>query len=213
MKVFRAETFKETPWKNGVGVTREVAVFPETASVDDFLWRVSMANVGADGPFSKFDKIDRTLSVLSGRGIRLQVSDAPAVLLKPTSAPFRFRGDAKTQSWLIEGAITDLNVMTKRDRFKHQVTLSNNVQTLQVITRNNSTIFVIPLSGCRVIGTDIELGPLDALMADDNETVQLQCAHPTTYYMIEISDLGAESSIAPPCRKSILHHLIDAPAT
>ena len=31
------------PWKNGGGTTREVAVSPEGAGLDDFAWRISLA--------------------------------------------------------------------------------------------------------------------------------------------------------------------------
>lgn len=194
MNILRAETFKETPWKNGGGVTREIAVFPENASVEHFSWRVSVANVGADGPFSKFDNIDRTLSVLCGQGIRLQVSDAPAVLLTQSSEPFRFRGDASTRSWLLNGATTDLNVMTRRDEFNHKMTCVRNVRELSIKAGKNAITFVIPLDSCRVIRSGDNLGPLDALIVDSSDgMVGFECLHDTTFYVIEIHHMNAAS--------------------
>jgi environmental stress-induced protein Ves len=64
MKILRASTHKAMPWKNGGGETAEIAVFPEGASMQDFGWRVSMAKVTENGPFSLFPDIDRTLSIL-----------------------------------------------------------------------------------------------------------------------------------------------------
>ncbi len=63
---------RAVPWKNGGGVTEEIAVYPSDAGFDDFAWRISMARVGQGGPFSRFPGVDRTLAVLEGR-MRLDV--------------------------------------------------------------------------------------------------------------------------------------------
>ncbi len=74
------------------GTTTEIAVHPEAAGLGDFLWRVSMALVESDGPFSSFPGVDRTLTILSGEGIRLAVAGREAVALMPGSLPFSFAG-------------------------------------------------------------------------------------------------------------------------
>jgi len=56
------------PWKNGAGSTTEIAVFPQDAGFTDFDWRVSLATIGADGPFSVFPGVDRTLALVEGHG-------------------------------------------------------------------------------------------------------------------------------------------------
>ena len=70
MRILRASDYKRTPWKNGAGETVELAVFPPGASVGDFDWRISMSSLVADGAFSLFPGIDRTLCILSGRVCR-----------------------------------------------------------------------------------------------------------------------------------------------
>ncbi len=69
MRILRAADHKRMPWKNGGGETVEIAVAPQDAALGDFDWRISMATVAADGPFSIFPGIDRTLSILSGSGM------------------------------------------------------------------------------------------------------------------------------------------------
>ncbi|XES00502.1 HutD family protein [Streptomyces sp. S1D4-11] len=56
------------PWKNGGGVTREIVAWPEGADMGDFEWRVSLADVGGDGPFSAFADVDRILTMVEGGG-------------------------------------------------------------------------------------------------------------------------------------------------
>ena len=80
-----------------------------------------MAQVASDGPFSEFFGIDRTLAVIKGSGLVLTIgSDAP-VTLQRGSDPITFAGDVATSARLIAGEITDLNVMTRRGRFRHRL--------------------------------------------------------------------------------------------
>ncbi|MBD3846721.1 HutD family protein [Bosea sp. SSUT16] len=121
MRIIRAADCKVMPWKNGGGTTTEIAVAPEGASLGDFDWRISMAHVGADGPFSSFPGIDRTLCVLSGNGIRLAFGDGETVSLDRTTPPFFFAADRAVDGVLVNGAIDDLNVMSRRGRWRHRV--------------------------------------------------------------------------------------------
>ncbi len=121
MRVLRAGDYTRMPWKNGGGETVEMLVSPEGASLDAFDWRISMARVAAPGPFSSFHGVDRTVSIIAGQGIDL-VFDDRRVTLNCDSAPFRFAGDVRVDSVLNDGAIDDLNVMTRRERCDHRVT-------------------------------------------------------------------------------------------
>jgi environmental stress-induced protein Ves len=119
--VLKASTYRRMPWKNGGGETVEIAVSPEGAGLSEFDWRISMATVATDGPFSIFPGIDRTLSILDGNGMSLEIDGSAPVLLTVTSEPLAFAADVVVSASLAEGTITDLNVMTRRGRMKHQV--------------------------------------------------------------------------------------------
>lgn len=122
MKLIRFADLTPKPWKNGGGTTTEIAVSPEGAGFDDFDWRLSVAEVASDGPFSLFPGIDRTLTVIEGEGLVMTVEGRGMVTLTAASAPLSFPGDVPVSASLAKGPIRDFNVMTRRGRFGHQVT-------------------------------------------------------------------------------------------
>ncbi len=68
MQIIRWRDYDLKPWKNGRGTTREIA----SHSVQGALaWRLSLAMVESDGPFSNFDGLERILTVVRGDGMRL----------------------------------------------------------------------------------------------------------------------------------------------
>lgn len=107
------------PWKNGGGITTELAAAPHGAGLDDFDWRISTARVEAAGPFSRFDGIDRSLAVLAGAGLSLRIDGGPPLMQAPGMAPLVLRGEQAVHAALPGGAVTDLNVMTRRARWAH----------------------------------------------------------------------------------------------
>lgn len=121
MRVIRAGECRVMPWKNGGGITTEIAMHPPGASLDTFDWRLSMAHVGTDGPFSSFPGIDRTLAVLAGEGIALTSEEAGTVTLQRESTPYSFPGEWGIKGRLVDGPIDDLNVMTRRGRWQHRM--------------------------------------------------------------------------------------------
>lgn len=114
MRILRAADHKRMPWKNGGGETTEIAVSPAHAGLDDFEWRVSMARVDGDGPFSIFPGVERTLAILEGAGIVLDIDGKPSVHLTRDSEPHVFLADVPTSATLIGGTVIDFNVMSRR---------------------------------------------------------------------------------------------------
>jgi len=107
-------------WKNGGGITREVATFPSGASMDEFDWRVSIADVSAPGPFSRFDGIDRILTILDGTLLLEFQSEIEPILLRPGSK-HAFDGEAAVYATPIGGAVRDLNIMVRRGRWNARI--------------------------------------------------------------------------------------------
>ena len=103
-----------TPWKNGGGTTRELLAWP---TPQDWTLRLSVAQVDADGPFSRFDGITRWFAVLSGAGVRLHMSDAGQThSLDAFSSPLVFDGALGVDCTLIDGLTQDFNLMARSAR-------------------------------------------------------------------------------------------------
>jgi len=120
MRLLKACRHRTTAWKNGGGETREILVSPSGAAFDSFDWRVSIARVDGDGPFSSFPGIDRTLTMLSGGAMTLDDGIKP-VRLTPDAPPHGFDGATSIVARIEGGPVTDLNVMTRRGRLRHEV--------------------------------------------------------------------------------------------
>ena len=160
------------PWKNGGGVTHEIAADPPGASLDDFAWRISMAEVAADGPFSRFEGIDRTLCLLDGAGIVL-VSPDWAATIDLAATPFAFAGEAAVDGRLIDGPILDLNVMSRRDAARHHVTRMMVAGRITLSSTGQSSI-VCRDGEIRVPATGITLRARDCLLVSGESTLNLE---------------------------------------
>lgn len=150
------------PWKNGAGITREVAVFPPRCGLESFDWRVSIADVSEDGPFSIFPGVDRTIIILSGEGIALEVAGRSS-RLRPGEAPYSFPADQPAGCALLGGPVVDLNVMSRRGEIAHSVT---GISLPQTITVEEGVLVWIKRTG-RVTGPQgtFEMGRMDAIKA------------------------------------------------
>jgi environmental stress-induced protein Ves len=108
-----ANEYRRVRWKNGLGWTREILRDP--AEGEAWQWRLSVAEVEKDGPFSAFPGCDRELVLLSGEGMRLKFEDGDCVTLSPPHSRHRFAGERPVSAELIAGPTHDFNVIWKRD--------------------------------------------------------------------------------------------------
>lgn len=146
MKILRASEYKTMPWKNGGGVTVEIAIHPPGASVDAFEWRISMATVAQDGPFSSFPGIDRTLAIIEGNGMALSIAGDEPVALTTKSTPLPFAADVPVDASLMDGSIVDLNIMTRRSSFSHSVERLSGIYSAEAGTGTRMILSLRPLT-------------------------------------------------------------------
>jgi environmental stress-induced protein Ves len=162
--LLRASDRIAVPWKNGGGITREVAIWPPGSGFENFDWRVSIAEVREAGPFSRFENIDRTLMILKGR-LALTIAGGQ-MELDPASPACAFAGEADCSGVPVGGPVTDLNVMTRRGRSEaHCALVANQTHTIVakitlLVARDETMV--------RQSGKAFLLRPLDALLTDEN---------------------------------------------
>lgn len=116
------DTLPWQAWKNGAGRTREMAVEPAGAGLDDFGWRVSVAEVAADAPFSAYPGVDRCITLLRGAGLQLRSDDGRIDhRLDQLRVPWCFDGGTALHARLLDGPCLDFNLMTRRGRWQGEV--------------------------------------------------------------------------------------------
>jgi len=136
--------FKTLPWKNGKGETIELAI-NDNATLDNFLWRISMATVVEDGVFSDFSGYMRNLILIEGNGLNLQHDHNHIDKLSHLLDVATFDGGCKTVGNLHNGAITDFNVIT--DKAKYQTTVSTYFQRTTQQINGTDLCFIYSLIG------------------------------------------------------------------
>ena len=113
------EDYRRMPWKNGGGVTEEIALDPPGGHWEGpsrILWRVSTALVASSGPFSLFPGYDRFLAVVDGGALELHVEGREPERLHPRGGVCAFSGDVRTEGILLEGPCRDFNLFVDRSR-------------------------------------------------------------------------------------------------
>lgn len=121
MSIVRLRDCPATPWKNGMGRTRELAVYPANASMHDFIWRISVAEVDSAAPFSSFPGIDRYIALLDGAGFTMQLDGGRTHALVTPFEPFAFEGEAGVAVTLRGGSTRDFNLMLRRAKVRGEL--------------------------------------------------------------------------------------------
>ncbi len=105
-----------SPWKNGGGSTRQLAIHPPQASLDDFAWRISCAQVSGAGPFSAFPGIQRSLALLEGELLLQRQSGMTTLCAGGESLDFP--GEEPFSATPLAGEVFVLNLMSRRDEWQ-----------------------------------------------------------------------------------------------
>ncbi|MGI2058513.1 HutD/Ves family protein [Shewanella baltica] len=142
-QLIRYQDCPSTPWKNGGGSTKQLLISPATADLTEFNYRISIASISSNGPFSLFNGVDRQLVILEGDGVELSIDSHEGekqinnlggeerILgdtdtteykrLTPINSPFCFAGETSITSKLLSSNVIDFNVMTKRGAYQAQI--------------------------------------------------------------------------------------------
>ncbi|MCU8011262.1 HutD family protein [Shewanella sp. SM74] len=162
IQLIRYQDCPSTLWKNGGGSTKQLLISPINAEFTEFDYRISIASISSNGPFSSFIGIDRQLVILKGDGVELSINSHERTKqinglgagekisgntdtteykrLTPTDSPFCFTGETSITSQLLGSDVIDFNVMTKRGAFKahtQKLSFDDTFIEEQIATSNN----------------------------------------------------------------------------
>lgn len=146
MSIININELPPTPWKNGGGTTREIA---QADGPKGFAWRLSVADVEVEGPFSRFEGFSRILTVIEGHG--LQLCTTKRIHEIALLDPFHFRGDVDISSKLQSGSIRDFNVIYDHDSVAAHVSVVRGPAGFDCIQTEMLTTFVFGAEGSYVV--------------------------------------------------------------
>jgi environmental stress-induced protein Ves len=118
-RILLAASRHESRWANGAGTTTEVAVFPADASFADFDWRISVATIDRDGPFSLIPGVERLLVPLGAAGLMLEIDGRLERIER--AAVIKFGGESLVFAVGVAHSSFDLNLMCRRGRAQGSV--------------------------------------------------------------------------------------------
>lgn len=119
IQIIRYEEYESSLLKNGDGSTKQLLISPKDADPSNFDFRISIATISSDDPFSQFYSVDRHLCILEGEGVRLTIKAdnlalSEEVILRSNDPPFFFNSEISIKSEQLDKQFLDFNIMIKR---------------------------------------------------------------------------------------------------
>ncbi|GBU09067.1 hypothetical protein AwWohl_02050 [Gammaproteobacteria bacterium] len=182
MKKIIFDDLSVQPWKNGQGATRQVMIFPFEATLDNFIWRASIANVTQKGAFSLYPNVKRSLILLSGNNLELKIDKDIHKLdcvnqHYANQLPLVFDGGVASEVLACPEPVLDFGIMSQNEYCEHKlefVSLKDNqvytsLQTQALIFSNNINPIFLEIND-----EIIMLDQYDALFIDKNDSKQIK---------------------------------------
>jgi environmental stress-induced protein Ves len=145
-RMVSADRLKVAPWKNGGGTTTEFGRGAPRGGGQDWSWRVSAATVDANGPFSAFPGIDRTICAIEGNGMDLRFADGLVIPLE-LDQPVKFDGGDAVEGRLRENAIRDFNIMVDRRYYRSTLDIISGVNSVSRKMSHKDVFLIHTLAG------------------------------------------------------------------
>ena len=160
-------------------------VSPERAGPDDFAWRLS-THVQGVSPFSVYPGIDRSIAVLAGDGLALELPGGLERRLGPGDSPIAFAGEWYVIGRSLGGPSLDANIMTRRGTHSHSMKWT--VQHRDAMLRPGfaSGLYIPIEPACISYDSDaLRMDALDTLWLSPGEGATLRSSRPTPLLVLE----------------------------
>lgn len=116
--------YRHSPWKNGGGVTVDIAEEGE-------VWRFGRTPIVEPGPFSDYAGFDRVQVLVAGSGLVLK-TPAGEIDIRQPFRPVRFAGETPIVSQLEAGPVEVVNLIGDRSRVRIDLRVLDQGRTLRL---------------------------------------------------------------------------------
>lgn len=117
--ILKATGYHQGLWRNGLGVSWDIA----QEGGADFDWRLALARLDADVPFSDYPNVDRVFTIIEGKGVALDI-DGIGTVEAVKFRPLFFPCDRPTACRLVTGPCRALNLFVRRGGFVPDVVVT-----------------------------------------------------------------------------------------
>ena len=167
MKIFRHSELREGRWRNGMGVSWDIASDPP--GTEDFGWRFAIARIDADVPFSLYPEVDRIFTLIEGKGLSLDFAGGRTLAVDKPFVPHPYACDVATFCRLTNGPCRALNLFMRRGAWRAAVdVLSSGAEIV-----HDGPILLFGLQGAADV-EGVALGEGDAAIAEGRVTADTE---------------------------------------
>ena len=159
MRIIRHEDLQEGRWRNGMGVSWDIASDPPGA--EDFGWRFAIARIEQDVPFSLYPEVDRVFTLIGGKGLDLDFEGRPSLAVHRLFVPHPYPCDVNTFCRLRDGPCRALNLFMRRGAWRASVDVLSSAAEIA----HDGPVLFFALEGESIINGET-LRPGDAAVAE-----------------------------------------------
>ena len=170
MILIAPEQFRDMPWKNGLGTSTEI--YRADAPGGEMQWRVSIAGITSDGPFSAFPGCDRHIMTINGAGVLLDGGPSGTLSATPAFTPVSFSGDWSISTRLLAGPVRDFNLIVNRS-YGHGELAHVHLTELSILAVDGDWLLLYALAG-QLLFADQLVREGHALLAKHPESATLK---------------------------------------
>ncbi len=174
LRLIRQSEMVEGPWRNGMGVSWEIASHHEP-NATDFSWRFAKARIDRDVPFSIYPGMNRVFMQISGNGLDLEFEGGHKIEVHESNVPYAFPCDIPLNCKLLDGPCFDLNLFTVRGVYEAQASVLN-LSGMETLDLSGVEAVFYALEGKTVLsGQDgaVSLNKGDASTASHEQTINI----------------------------------------
>ena len=186
-RVIRPQDWQRQIWKNGQGTTNQLLIEEDAQGI---IWRVSIAEVKQDGPFSIFAGFERVIALLDGDGFTMNFDGGASHTLERRFQDFTFAGDSQIHCKLLGNSSRDFNLMTRRDKVNAQfktIQLAAGETYQQQLSSRNMIFVAAGVVSALLTDQDYQLTAEDSLVScDETGKFELLATMSSTIFIIEI---------------------------